>query len=150
MKRLLTLILCGAALLGAGLLMVANAGEKPEAAIPPIPVAEVAAESWLSLVDSGKYAQSWDQAAEFFRSKVTKSQWEEMLGTVRSPLGKVNLRKLASARSVTELPNAPKANYVVIQHATSFANLPSALETVVPMLDKDGRWRVSGYFVKRN
>jgi hypothetical protein len=150
MKRQLILILCVAALLGAGLLMLANTEEKPEAAIPPIPVAEVAAESWLSLVDSGEYARSWDQAAEFFRSKVTKPQWEEMLGTVRSPLGKVNSRKLASARSVKELPNAPKADYVVIQYATSFANLPSAIETVVPMLDKDGRWRVSGYFVKKN
>src|SRR5260370_40709304 len=150
MKRQLILILCLAALLGAGLLMVANAGEKPDATIAPISVAEVAAESWLSLVDSGKYAESWDEAAEFFRSKVTKPQWEEMLGTVRSPLGKVNSRKLASARSVTELPNAPKADYVVIQYATSFANLPSSLETVVPMLDKDRRRRVSGYFVKSN
>src|SRR5258707_547775 len=150
MKRQLILILGVAALLGAGFLILANAEDRSEAATPPIPVVEAAAESWLSLVDSGKYAASWDQAAEFFRSKVTKPQWEEMLGTVRSPLGKVNSRKLASARSVTELPNAPKADYVVIQYATSFANLPSALETVVPMLDKDGRWRSSGYFVKRN
>ena len=73
-----------------------------------------------------------------------------MKDTVISPLGKVNSRKLASAQNVTELPNAPKGDYVVIQYSTSFANLPSAIETVVPMLDKDGHWRVSGYFVKKN
>jgi len=150
LKKHLIVTFCVAALLGAGFLILANAEDGSEAATPPIPVAEAAAESWLSLVDSGKYAASWDQAAEFFRSKVTKPQWEEMLGTVRSPLGKVNSRKLASARNVTELPNAPKGDYLVIQFATSFANLPSAIETVVPMLDQDGRWRVSGYFVKKN
>jgi hypothetical protein len=31
---------------------------------------------------------------------------------------------------------------------TSFANKKSAIETVTPMLDKNGKWRVSGHFVK--
>jgi len=37
---------------------------------------------------------------------------------------------------------------VVIRYDASFANKKSAIETVTPMLDKDGQWRVSGYFIK--
>ncbi len=37
---------------------------------------------------------------------------------------------------------------VVIQYDTSFQNKASAIETVTPSLEKDGVWRVSGYFVK--
>ena len=46
------------------------------------------------------------------------------------------------------VPGAPDGEYVVIQFETSFENKKSAVETVTPMRDKDGRWRVSGYYVK--
>jgi hypothetical protein len=36
----------------------------------------------------------------------------------------------------------------VIQFETSFANKQRAVETVTPMLDTDGAWRVSGYYVR--
>jgi ribosomal protein S17E len=37
---------------------------------------------------------------------------------------------------------------VVIQFDASFENKKSAIETVTPMLDKDGKWRVAGYYVE--
>ncbi len=49
---------------------------------------------------------------------------------------------------MTSLPGAPDGEYVVISYETSFTNKKSAIETVTPMLDKDGKWRVSGYFIK--
>jgi uncharacterized protein DUF4019 len=36
---------------------------------------------------------------------------------------------------------------VVIRYSSSFKNKTRAVETVTPMLSKDGAWRVSGYFV---
>jgi hypothetical protein len=53
-----------------------------------------------------------------------------------------------TARFVTSLPGAPDGRYVVIQYKTSFENKSSATETVTPMLDRDQKWRVSGYFIK--
>jgi hypothetical protein len=38
---------------------------------------------------------------------------------------------------------------VVIQYETKFDRAPGMIETVTPMLEKDGKWKVSGYFVKR-
>jgi len=35
-----------------------------------------------------------------------------------------------------------------MQFDTSFANKKAAIETVTPMLDTDGTWRVAGYYIK--
>jgi hypothetical protein len=42
----------------------------------------------------------------------------------------------------------PDGKYVVIQYDSVFEQKASAVETVTPMLDSDGAWRVSGYFVQ--
>lgn len=107
-----------------------------------------ASDAWLSLVDAGRYADSWENAAGYFRDSVSGAQWEQMLSAVRKPLGKVVTRKLKSKEYMTSLPGAPDGEYVVISYETSFTNKKSAIETVTPMLDKDGKWRVSGYFIK--
>jgi len=117
--------------------------DKPEA------LAQKSAESWLTLVDGGSYGDSWDQASAMFKSQVTKEKWIGALQQVRQPLGKMQSRKLANAQYTESLPNAPAGKYVVIQDQTAFENIPSATETILPMLDKDGQWRVSGYFVKQ-
>jgi hypothetical protein len=46
------------------------------------------------------------------------------------------------------LPGAPEGRYVVIQYETVFENKASAVETITPMLDPDGAWRVSGYLIR--
>lgn len=37
---------------------------------------------------------------------------------------------------------------VVIQFDATFERKAQAVETVTPMLDKDGQWKVSGYYIK--
>ncbi len=110
--------------------------------------AEESAQSWLALVDNGDYGQSWEQASSFFKSKVSRDQWEKAMQQARAPLGKPINRTLMGSMYQTELPNAPKGEYVVIQYKTNFSNTGTAIETITPMLDKDGKWRVSGYYVK--
>jgi hypothetical protein len=114
----------------------------------PEQLAQTSAESWLALTDSGKYAQSWDEAAQFFKAAITRDKWQDALHAVRDPLGKVVSRKFKSANYTKSLPGAPDGEYVVIQYDTSFEHKQTALETITPMLDKDGKWRVSGYFIK--
>ena len=106
------------------------------------------AESWLALVDEGKYADSWNEAAGYFKGAVREEKWQETLQAVRWPLGKVISRELKTKSYHTSLPGAPDGEYVVIQFDTSFENKESAVETVTPMMDKDGKWRVSGYLIK--
>jgi hypothetical protein len=110
--------------------------------------AQVAAKSWLALTDSAKYGQSWDDAASFFKGAITKADWEKTVKGVRSPLGAVKARKVKSATFTRTLPGAPDGEYVVIQFESQFENKASAIETVTPMHDKDGAWRVSGYVIR--
>ena len=49
---------------------------------------------------------------------------------------------------MTELPGAPDGEYVVFQFDTQFERKRAAVETVTPMCDPDGSWRVSGYFIR--
>jgi hypothetical protein len=106
------------------------------------------AKTWVGLVDAGKYAESWDAAAALFRAAVTKEQWAQKVKPVREPLGKVVSRELLTAEYKTALPGAPDGEYVVIQFKTVFANKKDSVETITPMKDKDGQWRVSGYYIK--
>ena len=107
-----------------------------------------AAESWLALVDNSKYDKSWEEAAAYFRNVIPKEQWQHTIAAVRRPLGDVITRELYSRTSMTSLPGAPDGEYVVIQFKTSFTNKKAAIETITPMLEQDGTWRVSGYYIK--
>ncbi len=107
-----------------------------------------AATQWVALVDQGKYAQSWDNAAGYFKGAVKKDQWEASLSAGRKPLGRIISRKLKAKQYTTTLPGAPDGQYVVIQYETSFERKSSAIETITPMREKDGKWRVAGYYIR--
>ena len=106
------------------------------------------AESWLALVDRQKYGESWDAAAKLFQDNVARDTWKDALGAARGPLGKPVARSVKSAETRTSLPGAPDGKYVIIQFDTSFEHKKSAVETVTPMQEEDGSWKVSGYFIK--
>jgi len=107
-----------------------------------------AADRWLKLVDAGDYKQSWDTASSLFKNAVSADQWAQQVGSVRKPLGALVSRKLKSAQYATSLPGAPGGKYVVIQYDSDFQNKSATVETVTPMLDNDGKWRVSGYYIR--
>lgn len=123
-------------------LQQAKAADADEAA------AEKAALSWLSLVDESKYPQSWTEAASNFKLAVKKAQWEAQIKAARAPMGKTISRTLKTKKYATSLPGAPDGEYVVIQFETKFANKSAAVETITPQKDKDGQWRVGGYFIR--
>jgi hypothetical protein len=107
--------------------------------------AVVAAEKWLALVDAGKNADSWKEAARYFKNAVKQDQWEQSLQAVRQPLGGLISRSLSSKVYTQTLPGAPDGEYVIIQFEASFQNKKSALETVTCVKEKDGHYRVAGY-----
>ena len=111
-------------------------------------VAIHAAEEWLTLVDERNYKKSWEEASKLFKKSITKGMWEQSIKAVRPPLGELVNRTVKSANYATSLPGAPDGEYVIIQFSASFTNKKSALETVTPMKDPDGQWRVSGYYIK--
>jgi hypothetical protein len=68
---------------------------------PPENEAQKSAEQWLSLIDAGKFAESWTTAAEYFQAAVSQEQWERSPQAIRQPLGDLVSRKLKSAKYIT-------------------------------------------------
>lgn len=146
MKRWTTKLACGlvcAAVLGCG------ARPPPDDETRALTEEAVAAaRSWLREVDHGEYAAAWEQAAAYLRNAVTLDQWNQSIRAARPPLGEVIERTLQSAEYRSSLPGAPDGHYVIIQFKTRFENKQSAVETVTPMREADGIWRVSGYYIR--
>jgi Protein of unknown function (DUF4019) len=133
--------ICAVILLSALIFATACSRDKTRAA-------QGAASEWLKLVDSGNYAQSWEEAANIMKANIAKEQWQAMLSRNRAPLGTLLSRKLTSVEYKEGLPGAPVGQYVVLQYESSFQNKASVLETATPTLDKDGTWRVSLYYIR--
>ncbi len=141
MRAMTSVVACGALalLLAATVVRAADEAEAKAVAV---------AKSWLALVDAGKYGPSWDAAAATFKSAVTRTDWERMAASARVPFGKLLSRDLAASKAVTSLPGAPDGQYVVVQFKTAFEHKAQAVETVTTVLEGDGAWRVTGYFIK--
>lgn len=130
------------------LMFVASACSAP----PPSPeISEAAGEAaaaWLELVDAGAYEESWEAAAGLFRRSISKEEWVRQLEAARTPLGALSARDRQREAYHTSLPGAPDGEYVIITYKTAFEKKGSAAETVTPMRDPDGEWRVSGYYIR--
>jgi hypothetical protein len=154
-RYLLALAVAAPALLAACASTDANKNAQQtqnEAENPFVREATSAAEHWLAEVDRGDLGGSWDHIASASQQMVPKEAWVESVRSVREPLGDVSARQLAGATYTQSIPGAPPGEYVVVQYATRFDKLPIdkvAIETVTPMLDKDGKWHVSGYYIKK-
>ncbi len=128
-------------------LLLTLVGARLEAVEKPEDLAQRAAKSWLTHLDAGKYGQSWAQSAKVFKTIVPRTKWEESMSGIRKPLGKLVSRRVQSREFSEKLSGSPDGKYVVIKFDTVFEHKTSAVETVTSVLDSDGVWRVSGYYV---
>src|SRR3954466_2961770 len=80
-------------------------------AAPAKEEAEPAARSWLALIDSGKYEDSWTESSSMFRSALSAQDWAKSVKGVREPMGPLKSRKLLKITMATSLPGAPDGEY---------------------------------------
>lgn len=106
-----------------------------------------AADAWLTLVDTGKYAESWRQAAPMFQKEEAKGAWVHALENVRKPLGHLVKRSVADAAYSATLPGMPDGHYWVVHEQTRLEHKASAVETVI-LAQSSSDWKVIGYFIR--
>jgi len=107
-----------------------------------------AAGRWLSLVDEGHYAESWDSASSALKSFVTLDEWVTTSTALGEFLGTLRSRRLVDAEYTANLAGAPPGEYVVVQFVSRFDSTDSIPETVTLKLEHDGTWRVAGWQVR--
>jgi len=143
---------------GMGILQVTGFAENPtsvklrykllqtaKATSPSAPLPAV--QSWLALMDGGRYAQAWQEAAESFHQAVTQDEWVAKSRDIREPLGKVISRKMTSSQQTVTMPGMPDGTYFVAEFQTSFADFPAATETVAFALEPSGGWQAISYLI---
>ena len=106
-------------------------------------------DDFLRLIDTKKYAESWDVASEYFKQGVSRSEWATQITRLRDPMGDVASRKLRSAEPQTNPPAAPPGEYLLMTYETVFASQGAPRTETLPLIKgADGRWRAVGYFVR--
>ena len=125
-----------------------DASKSARAQAAGVAAAQQATDHWLALVDAGKYGESWDEAAPILKDSTSRKDWTAYLKDKREHLGRMLSRKLLKADPLKNVPGLPSGQFIGMQYRTSFEKLKSAVEVVVPVLDKDGQWRVSEYVVQ--
>jgi DNA-binding CsgD family transcriptional regulator len=100
------------------------------------------ARQFLTLLDEGRWDESYRATGAGFRKVNTLQVWTEVSEKARTPLGAAISRTLLGQEN---LP-APPYGYEVVKFRTRFANKENAVETVT--LDREGgSWRVVGVMI---
>lgn len=107
-----------------------------------------AADSWMQLIDSGKYRESWSAASELLRKSSDGKKWIEKVTGERKPLGKLISRYAATREYMTSLPGFPDGEYVVIKFRSSFEKKKNTVEIVTAVREPGGKWKGAGYKIK--
>ncbi len=108
--------------------------------------ARKAGETWLSLLDQGKYRDAWNQASEHGRVEVTAEEWEGQIRAMREAAGQMQNRKFSIARATRTMAGAPDGEYMVLEYSTAFAKKAKAVETLM-MSREGGNWKAAGYHI---
>lgn len=114
---------------------------------PRATIAQKGARDWLALTDRGDGEASWRAAGKQFQKIITSDRWQEALKQVRSPLGALVERTLASTEFAKSFPGAPDGDYALLVFRTAFASKTENSETVTLEREADGAWRVIGYSI---
>lgn len=123
-----------------------------QVATPPAPAAMASvansevvdtARQWLTLVDQGRWDESYKGTGSAFQKLNTEQVWAATSEKVRTPLGAVLSRVVLSQQ---ELP-APPNGYQVVKFRTSYANKADAVETV-SLERENGSWRVVAIIIE--
>jgi len=100
--------------------------------------AKQTADAWLLLNDAEQFDQGWETAADFFQSRIEKSNWIVAITSARTPLGKARSRLLQSASFTRSLPDAPEGEYVVIQLVTDVILAYAGIQQSRPFRQSSG------------
>jgi len=99
---------------------------------------------WLTLVDNGRYAETWDDMAGVFKGTITKENWVHDLTEYRKPFGKLVKRE---GKYITKSSDPSLGDYFIYQYISAFEKKGKVSEAVSIIRDEKGKWTVLGYTI---
>jgi len=126
--------------------LVASAAlaQDPRAGLP-----QKAAREWLVQTDKLDGAGSYAAAGAKFKEAITVDRWSDALQRARGPLGPTDQRTIFATTFDSKLPDGgPEGEFALVTYRTAFGKKADSVETVTLEREKDGVWRVIGYFIR--
>jgi len=99
------------------------------------------ATSWLNLIDTGHFAESWQLLGSKLKTKYNASTWETALHPLLSQTGKIRKRTF---RSVSY--SDAQGENVIVEFESSFAKA-AVIKEMVTMVQEQGQWKIIGYSI---
>jgi hypothetical protein len=133
-----------AVILTLGAVHLSKAGDNIEMAPADFKKAEAGLRSWLSLLDQGKYAETFAAAAELFRQNSSVENWKDRHAIMLEDSGPVVSRGEIVSFVPSEKPNPDRMPaFYFVTFKTKFKK-KSGTEYVQIMKD-NGDWKVASY-----
>ena len=112
-------------------------------------LAQRAAREWLATTDKVDAVASYNAAGAKFKEAVSVDRWTEALQKARTPLGALDQRTIFETTFDNKLPDGgPEGEYALVMYRTAFEKKTDSVETITLEREKDGVWRVIGYFIR--
>jgi hypothetical protein len=116
---------------------------------PQSGLAQKAAREWLVQTDKIDAAASYNAAGSKFKEAITVDRWDEALQKARAPLGALEQRTIFETTFDKTLPGGgPPGEFALVMYRTVFTRKTDSIETVTLERERDGAWRVIGYYIR--
>lgn len=114
-----------------------------------VDASQLAAETWLKMVDQGSYGNSWEAGALPLRLTMTRKEWISSMQAMRKSMGRPVERKIADIRLAQNPKNLARGNYMVFVFQTTFSSRHIAREILTLQQGRDSQWRVLTYLLSQ-
>ena len=106
--------------------------------------------TFVLLLDSQRPLKAWARSTVYFRKKLSPQRWQRLFTAQRQRFGRPVARSLDGYSFLSVFEQATDGLYLEVRFRTDFEARADIIERVVMYKDFDGRWRVIGYFLKRD
>lgn len=107
------------------------------------------AESFMALINAGRYAEGWEQISAQFKPIEDKPNFIKFYRSAHKSYGKAVSRKLVKVEFVdSSSPVAPILKGIIFTYKSVFQRHKSMDETIGVFLEQDGKWHVGAYFIE--
>ena len=97
--------------------------------------------SWLNLIDTEHFVESWQQLGKKLRAKYSESTWGGALRPLLSQTGKLKKRTFRSVGY-----SDSQGETVIVEFDSSFTNASMSKE-IVTLAQEEGQWKIVSYSV---
>ena len=127
---------------------MAQAPAAPEFSKAELSATPAAVQSFLTLVDSGKYSEAWPMVSKHVQALSGPTVWAVGMRGLRTAAGPLKSRNAIAAGPVPADNKMPAGGrYFAVFYDASFANIETEEKVILSL--EGGDWKVVGYFLSK-